>query len=351
MSKRAIWILAGVAGIGGTLLILVAVILPLMVGGWPVGMEGEIGRRRIAIEMVVADGDREVRNIVQQECVTNRSGGFNTGRYIGIHKLGEAPFAVLPSGRALLLTGHFDVCSSPAGILDPDLPHGENRDGRIFVPGESAVLYDRVDAPTVEATYHLPEMFRTGFDGVRIKEMKVSDIPVSGELPLTRASALPWFNHPGVSSPDYDKDHHLRNFQGHHLTVFQLQKPCDGMAPNVSEPQLNTDSQFTPCRSTGGKRLGWLIGKPNADFSELQFSTDEASPVRYGVKYLEAMLREKAPGKWRPATELSPRRYAWTPRLCIDGYCFRPEPEQHLVWTKYELYLPKSKRVVSIDPD
>ena len=48
MRRRVIWILAGV---GGTLLLLATVILPLMVGGWPPGMEGEIGRRRVVIEI------------------------------------------------------------------------------------------------------------------------------------------------------------------------------------------------------------------------------------------------------------------------------------------------------------
>ncbi len=351
MSKRAIWILAGVGGVAGVLALFFYVIVPSMFGIAPPGVvDGEISRRRVAIETVVAEGDREVRNVVQQECVTRSISGFNTGRYIGTHKTGEAPFAALPSGRAVLIPALFN-CSGPAGVFDPDLPEGQNRDGRISVPRGFATLYDSQESPNVQANYRVLDMMRAGVEGVRIKEMKITDIPAGGELPETRASALPWFNHPPPGSPDYDKDHHLRNFQGHRLTVHQLERPCDGMAPDVSEPQLNTDSQFKPCRSTGGKHLGYLIGKPNADFSELQFSSDDATFLCYSVKYREAMLREKAPGKWRPATELSPRRYAWTPRLCIDGYCFRPEPSQFLVWTKYELYLPKSKRVVSIDPD
>jgi hypothetical protein len=326
--------------------------LPLLVGDWPVFMSGEISNRRVQIEIVVAENDREIRNTVENECVTSRSGGWNTGRQIGTGKSGEAPFAALPSGRILVLTSHFNPCSMPDGIFDPSLPHGETSGDRIAVPHEQALLYDSIDDPKTVTAYFLPELFRAAAGGVQIKAMKLSVTANNNSgLPKTLADSFPWMrNKPTLESQDYSQLHHRTNFQGFTLSAWQMEAPCEGIAADVAEPVLNQDAQFTPCRGRG-KRLGWLIGQPNADLSELRFTTDEATTAIASVKYRETTLRDIAPGKWRPATELSPRRYAWTPRICIDDFCFRPEPQQHLVWTKYEVYFPKSKRAVKIDPE
>jgi hypothetical protein len=209
-----------------------------------------------------------------------------------------------------------------------------------------------MDDPKTVTAYVLPELFRVGADGMRIKAMNLSVLTKHDSiLPRTLADTFPWLgNQPQLGSPDYGRLHHLTNFQGFTVSAWQMEAGCEGFPADIAEPVLNQDAQFTSCRGRG-KRMGWLIGRPNADFSEVRFTTADATNVRASVKYRETTLREIAPGKWRPATELSPTRYAWTPRLCVDDFCFRPEPQQHLVWTKYELYLPASKRVVKIDPE
>jgi hypothetical protein len=355
MRRELVWVIGG--AILGVLVLTVLAVGPM----WPPGMRGEAGRYRIATEIAVAAGDREIRNTVEAECVITRGGDVSTGRQTGVHQVGDDPFVLLPDRSLLVLSSHFNPCGRwaegesfdyvwqmPAAGAQPDLR---------IVPLDHALFYDSADDPTTVSLLVLSELFRGGVNGWRIKEMKHSPAPDSKtELPYRLEETfvglhqVPWAR---LGTPLYGVRFHLTNFQGFRMKVVQLRAPCEGLDPQAEGAVMVPLNK--PC-APFGDTLGWLVGQPNADFSELTHAMRNLSPVRVATLYRETKLREIAPGKRRSVAFITAESnevsyFYWTPRLCFDGFCFKPEPSEFGLWPKYQLYYPKQNRLVTVEPE
>ncbi len=306
------------------------------------------GRHRVVTELAVIHGDREIRNSVEAECVRQVGGDWSTGRQVGVYQVGDDPFIVLPDRSILFMSMHMSSCRSSAGVYDADLPYSTTvrNDGRLPVPQEFARMFDNVDEPALATELYMPELFRAGADGWRIKEFRIGSAATAQGLQDRLDDSFPWLRDvrwAKVGDADYGKLRHFSRFIGFRAEVTEPREPCAGEFDRSSDRPVIMP-QDKQC-AHWGKRLGWLAGRPDATMNELKFSMQDLSPVRVATFYRETRLREVAKGHW-----LRGEQYSWTPRMCFDGFCFQPELSEYGIWPKLQLYYSKLNRVVTVEP-
>lgn len=335
MSRKAWWAVGGVALIALPLLSL---------------FEGSSeSRHRVATEIVIAEGDREIRNTTYTDCHTRSGYSWNTGHGSGMGSEGDEPFVRMSNGALFLISAHFFPCQWHQGVktYDVDMPYSSTvqTGDRLPVPREHSSVFDSAVDPKTVSVYFLPEMFRGGVDGWRIKQVRHSPVAdAKTPLPYSLEDAFDFLRQVPRDAAARSGRYHETHFQGFRAEVWQVREPCAGFDPQAEGPVVVPQGEET---CNGYDRLGWLVGQPNADFSVLDYRMDGLSAVRVATYFRETRLRQGAPGKWHSMSD--ERRFYWAPQQCFDGVCFRPEPTDFGTWSKRQLYYPKQRRIVYLE--
>jgi hypothetical protein len=303
--NRRIWL-----SVGGFVLLLLLLLLAL----FDSATDGEIDRYRTATEITVAEGDRKVSNKVYSDCTVTSSNKWNTGRQIGTSHQGSDPFVVL-SDRSILMLHDLSPC--PDGkvgetyTFDPDVPSTTIVDRRIRAPYAHAYRYDDVHDAKVLTLYRQQELFRGGIDGLRVAEAKlvIAERKPKTPLPDTFGDAFPWYkNTPrgNVGTPDYQLHDHKSRFSGFVVGLSQLgeKQRCAKFDSEDEGPILVTTDRWDECLPWGGSDMGWLIARPNADLSRIDYSYGERSTDKIATRY-RATWRAARPGPTRASTTSS----------------------------------------------
>ena len=320
--------------------------------------EGEIDSYRTATEITVAEGDRIISNKVFADCTVTYSNKWNTGRSVGISHRGNNPFAVL-SDRSILILSDLSPCPSSnvtvgeTAVFDPELRTSDIVKGRIRAPYAHATRYDNIDDAKTLTLYRQPDLFRGGIDGLRIIEAKlvVVERKPTTPLPDTFRDAFPWHkNTPSapVGSQEYSVQDPKRRFSGFIVSLDQLadHQRCDQFDRESEGPVLVTTDRWDKCLPWGGSDMGWLIARPNADLSQIDYSYAERSNEKIATQYRATWLKERGvPG----AVEGDEGYFFWRPKICIDGRCFATHAARRSTWEGFRLYYPKKNQVITVE--
>jgi hypothetical protein len=350
MNRKAI----GVA-IGGGVLVVLAVLVLYDVAQKPT--EGELARYRTETTFTIADGDRTASGKAYTDCLVSYRHGWNTGRSIGIHPTGQSPFVVLGDRSILVLTG-LESCPESTPIVgntyrfDPDAPSSKNADRRIQAPYAHATRYDNIDDAKTKTLYHQQVLFRGGIDGLRVTEAKlaITELNPTTPRPDLVAAAFPWHkNTPSVpvGSQDYELYDHKRRFSGFIVGLDQLPEHlrCNKFDREAEGPLLVEGDRWDSCPPWGGRDLGWLVARPSADLSRIDYSYNERSPDKIATHYRATWLEARG----APGAKKVDSYFFWQPKLCFDGQCFSTHAARHSIWAGFRLYYPKKNQVISVE--
>jgi hypothetical protein len=348
MNRRTIWLL-----LGGFVLLLLA--LPLVLELSQTATEGEIDRYRTAAEITIADGDRTVSNKVFSDCTITRHSNWNTGTQVGTSHQGSDPFVVL-SDRSILILRDLNRC--PDGKIgetytyDPDVQSTQIIDRRIRAPYAHASCYDNVDDAKTLTLYRQQELFRGGVDGLRVTEAKLVIVERKPATPLPDGygDAFPWYKKTprgAVGTPEYSLHDHASRFSGFIVGLSQLgeKQRCEKFDRESEGPILVTTDRWDDCLPWGGSNMGWLVAKPNADLSQIDYSYNERSTDMIATQYRATWLEVRG----APGANEGENYFFWRPKICIDGQCFATQAARRSTWEGFRLYYPKKNQVVTVE--
>lgn len=346
MRKRTLWF-----SLAGVVLLLLVLFGPALVSSF---QDGQTDRYRTSTELVVSDNGREVRNAIVGECVEHRSSNWNTGTQHGVHRTGDEPFVVLPDRSFLMLRDIGTCLPSPvkAGdvfTFDANLTSGFSGD-RVRMPYAHAWRFDNIDDPKVVRIYDQRALFRDGVDGLRVTEAKLAFAGRSSETPVPFAAedAFPWLAAApwaAVGKPDYAEHLHRSTFSGFEVSLNQLAETqrCNKFDKDVEGPVLVAGDVWDSCPPWGGENLGWLVAKPSADFSRIDYAYADRSLQHVSTLHRASWLAGKGAPGVREGND-----FYWQPELCFDGFCVRAQAARRSTWEGFRLYYPRQNQVIAV---
>jgi hypothetical protein len=319
--------------------------------------DGEIDRYRTEAAITVADGDRRANGKVYTDCVIYDRHNWSTGRTISTTSIGTNPFAVL-GDRSILVLSDLNRCPGSNPVVgasyrfDPNAPYAQIVNHRIAAPTAHARRYDNVDDPKVVTFYEQQALFRGGIDGLRVTEATLVIIESKPKTPLPNlyADAFPWQkNNPPapVSSPDYMVQDRKRRFSGFIVRLNQLgeNQRCDKFDREAEGPILVEGDSWDKCPPWNADNLGWLIARPNANLSRIDYSYNERSMDKIATHYRATWLEASG----APGANEGENYFFWRPTLCFDGQCFTTHGARRTNWSGFRLYYPKKNQVISVE--
>ena len=339
------------------MLIALACLVLLSGGQSPSPNDGELERYRTETIVTLADGDRTVSSKVYTDCGVHYRRSFNTGGSISVSASGRNPFVAL-GDRSILILSDLPGCpGTKAAVVgetyqfDVNIPSSQIVDRRIRAPYAHARRYDNVDDARTVMLYSQQELFRGGIDGLRVTEAKlvVTERNPTTPLPDSFGDAFPWYkNTPraDVGSPDYAVHDHKSRFSGFIVELNQIgeQHRCDKFDREAEGPLLVEGDRWDTCPPWGGQSLGWLVARPSADLSRIDYSYNEHSTGKIATHYRATWLEARG----APGANEGENYFFWRPALCFDGQCFATHADRRGIWPGFRLYYPKKNQVIAV---
>jgi len=350
MNRQALWITV----VGCVLIALAILVLFERVLGLP---EVDVAQYRTETTVTVADGDRTASGKVHADCIYSRSHGWSTGTQSGVSASGMNPFVVLGDRSILVLSDLHRCPGTHAAVgstyrFHPDGSPSPADEPRIDAPYAHAQRYDNIDDAKILTLYSQQVLFRGGIDGLRITDAKlvIAERKPKAPLPDLYGDAFPWYrNTPrgNVGTPEYGLHDFRSRFSGFIVRLNQLDEKqrCNKFDREAEGPLLVEGDRWDTCPPWGGENLGWLIARPNADLSRIDYSYNERSLEKIATHYRATWLEARG----APGANKVDDYFFWQPKLCFDGQCFATHAARHSAWAGFRLYYPKKNEVISVE--